>query len=112
MDETTLGRAATIGWVFAGILISLLLPVAVRALRSGRVGLEANALPPSLGQRLKSAWDRLGGNKYLVIAAAATFVAIVLVFLLGLEFHTVRDATLAGFAWESLVGKLGDRSGT
>jgi hypothetical protein len=33
-------------------------------------------------------------------------VAIVIVFLLGMNFSTPRDAVLAGFAWESLLNKL------
>ena len=68
--------------------------------------LEAGDVRPTLGQRIAKAWNDYGGKKYLTIAIAAIVVAVVLVFLLGLEFFTVRDAALAGFAWESLVNKL------
>jgi len=103
-QPATLSPAVTIGWVLAGIIISLLLPVAVNTLKSARLeGLEAK---PSLGMRIAAAWDRYGGNRYLGIALAAAFVAVVLVFLLGLEFSKSRDAILAGFAWESLINKL------
>lgn len=93
----------TILWVLAGIIISLLLPVAVRTLKSTKL---ESLDKPTLGQRIANAWTTYGGNRYLGIALAAMFVAIVLVVLLGLEFSKVRDALLAGFAWESLVSKL------
>jgi hypothetical protein len=97
----------TVVWVLAGIIISLVLPVAVKTLHKASA-LEALELgpKPSLGQRLALAWKNYGGNKYLAVVLAATVVAIVLVFLLGLEFTRPRDAALAGFAWESLVSKL------
>lgn len=110
MNETAmLEPAVTVTWVLAGILLSLILPVAIRALKRAKLeGLEKK----SLGQRLGEAWTRYGGNKYLGILVAATFVAVVLVFLLGLKFQTTRDAALAGFAWESLVSKLLGGGGT
>jgi hypothetical protein len=81
----------------------LLLPLAVRTLRAAKLeGIDK----PTIGQRVTAAWNTYGGNRYLGIAIAATFVAIVLVFLLGLEFFTARDAALAGFAWESFINKL------
>ncbi len=101
--DAALTPAVTTAWVLAGIIISLLLPLAVRTLRAAKLeGMEK----PTLGQRFAAAWKNYGGNRYLGIALAATFVAIVLVFLLGLEFFTARDAALAGFAWESLINKL------
>jgi len=96
---------AAIGWVLVGIIISLLLPVAVRTLRSAKL----EEAEKALSQRIAAAWIRYGGYKYLRIAIAATVVAAVLVFLLGLEFYTGRDAALAGFAWESLINKLFSR---
>jgi hypothetical protein len=101
--DTALSPAMATGWVLAGIIISLLLPLAIRTLRAAK--LEGIA-KPTIGQRLAAAWHEYGGNRYLGIAIAATFVAIVLVFLLGLEFFTARDAALAGFAWESFINKL------
>jgi hypothetical protein len=94
-----------IAWVLAGILSSLFLPVAVSTLTK-HSRLEDNAPKPGFTERLGNAWRRYGGNKYLALLAAASFVAGVVVFLLGLKFYTARDAALAGFAWESLVNKL------
>ena len=103
-EPTSLSEVAAIGWVLIGIVLSLLLPIAVRTLRKAKV-LESEE-QPTLSQRFKAAWQKYGGNRYLAIAAAATVVAVALVFLMGLEFSTARDAALAGFAWESLVNKL------
>jgi hypothetical protein len=92
-------------WIFVGILISLILPLAVRTLR--RAKLEANeAIKPSLGQQLAKAWARYGGNRYLAIVAAAVLVACVFLFVTGQTFYQIRDAVLAGFAWESFVNKI------
>ena len=75
----------------------------MKALRKAKLeGIEK----PSFGQRVAAAWKKCGGNKYLGIVLAAVFVAIVLVFLLGLKFFLARDAALAGFARESLINKL------
>jgi hypothetical protein len=91
--------------VFAGIILSILLPLAVKALRKAS-GLERKSLePPSMSSRIKDAWIRYGGNKYLVVLLAGTLIAIVIVYLLGMQFFTARDAILAGFAWESLLNK-------
>src|SRR5687768_4915786 len=107
MDAVQLSSTLAVTWVVVGIIISLLLPVAVSALRRAKPkGLERLGEKPSLGTQFAAAWQKYGGNRYLGIAAAATFVAIALVFLLGLEFQAARDATLAGFAWESFVSKL------
>lgn len=93
-------------WVLIGIIISLVLPVAVRTLKKHR-GLEGKeGGPPTISQRLAAAWIQYGGNKYLAILVAGVVVAIVIVFLLGLQFYIVRDAAIAGFAWESFVNKL------
>jgi len=102
-DDDAVPAALAVTWVLAGILISLLLPVAVRVLRAPKpVGLERR----TFAQRFGAAWTQYGGPRCLKILGVATFVAIVLVFLLGLEFYTARDAALAGFAWESLINKL------
>ena len=107
-EPAVLSTTWTIVWVLVGIIVSLVLPVAIRTLLAARPkGLEgADNSPPTLSQRIGAAWQQYGGNRYLKIALAATFVAIVLVLLLGLEFYKPRDAVLAGFAWESLVNKL------
>lgn len=102
-----LTSAATVTWVFVGIIISLALPVAIRTLKvQGGVEGARSATKPTIGQRIAKAWKDYGGNKYLAIAVSAAVVAIVIVFLLGLEFYTVRDAAIAGFAWESLINKV------
>jgi hypothetical protein len=90
-------------FVLLGIILSVLLPLAVKALRRA-TGLEAGPRP-SFFERLKAAWTRYGGNKYLIILLAGALVAIVIVFVLGMAFFTARDAILAGFAWESLLNK-------
>lgn len=103
---TALSAVSAVLWVLIGIIISLVLPVAVRTLQRAR-GLEEIAGPkPTFGQRVAAAWVQYGGNKYLAILVAAFVVAGVIVFLLGLQFFTVRDAAIAGFAWESFVKKL------
>jgi hypothetical protein len=94
-----------IAWVLAGILCSLILPIAVSTLKKFSK-LEDKAPKPGFTERIRNAWQRYGGNNYLKILAAASFIAGVVVFLLGLKFYTARDAALAGFAWESLVNKL------
>ena len=98
-------------WVILGIIISLVLPLAVRTLQNAQLeamrkpgGLESNR--PTWWDFIAAAWTRYGGSKYLYIFLAAILVAVVLVFLLGLKFYTSRDAALAGFAWESLINKL------
>jgi len=99
--ETTL-------FVMLGIFISLVLPLAVRTLRNAQLeatrDFESNRT--FWWKPIVAAWTRYGGSKYLTIFVAATLVAIVLVFLLGLKFYTSRDAALAGLAWESLINKL------
>lgn len=89
--------------VLAGIILSVLLPLAVKVLRKAS-GFEA-APRPSFFERIKAAWIRYGGNKYLLILLAGILVAVVIVFVLGMTFSTARDAILAGFAWESLLNK-------
>ncbi len=103
-EIVVLSKVSTTLWVLIGILISLILPVAINVLRDASGGLEARER--SLGNRVSSAWKRYGGNRYVIIFLAAAFVAVALVLLLELEFFKVRDAVLAGFAWESLINKL------
>ena len=105
-EMVPLSQFMTMVWVLVGIIISLVLPVAVKTLRNAQPGLEDNDDKPTLWERIVAAWNEYGGNKYLAIFVAAVVVAVVLVFLLGLEFYEARDAALAGFAWESLVNKL------
>lgn len=92
-------------WVLFGIILSFVLPLAVKTLQ--RAKLEGNS---TFWDRITEAWQKYGGNKYLVLFLSAILVAVVLVFLLGLEFYTPRDAALAGFAWESLINKLFGKS--
>ena len=101
----TLSTVMSIFWVFIGIVISLILPIAVKVLKPDR---SINEIDPrsTRWKKIAGAWEQYSGSKYLMKFLAAVFVAIVLVLLLGLEFSTVRDAVLAGFAWESLLNKL------
>lgn len=100
---STLSYLETVFWVIFGIIVSLILPIAVRTLKSSSLERKESL---SLLQVLMNSWRKYGGNKYLVIILSAALVATVIVFLLGLEFYTPRDAALSGFAWESLVNKL------
>lgn len=101
---TILPSSEAIPLVIVGILLSVFLPVAVNMIK--KAGLEELQRPPSLSERLKAALIRYGGNKYIRLLIGAIVVAIAIVFLLGLQFFTARDAVLAGFAWESFVTKL------
>lgn len=102
-QATALSMGSAIGFVLIGIIISLVLPVAIGTLKKAK-GLETRQ--PTWGARLAAALRQYGGNRYVQILGAAAFVAVVLVWMLGLQFSTPRDAVLAGFAWESLVNKL------
>ena len=108
---THLSDLVAIAWVFIGILVSLLLPIAVGTLskvnqKQTTASGEKITIKPTLGQRIAAAWRDYGGKKYLGILLAAAFIAAVIVVMLKLEFTTQRDAALAGFAWESFVKKL------
>lgn len=106
-DILSFGEAVT--WMVVGILISIVLPLAVKVLQNkGR--LEAAGQQPTLAARVALAWRLYGGNRYVAVLGAAVLVAAVLVFVLNLQFHTARDAALAGFSWESLVNKLFGRA--
>lgn len=100
------GLAVTL--VIAGILLSLILPIAVATLKkaNGLEGTEKYKTLQTWKGRMGDAWVRYGGPKYTAILAAASLVAVVIVFVLDWKFHTYRDAILAGFAWESLLSKL------
>ena len=104
-ELVALTQAVTIFWVFIGILISLILPIAVKTLQGANLE-ELDKDEPTIWQRIVQAWKAYSGNKYLMIFLSAVVVAFVLVFLLGLNFFSARDAALAGFAWESLINKL------
>lgn len=102
-----LNQPMAIFWVLCGILLSLVLPIAVKTLQRAKL---ESLEKPSIWDRIIVAWNKYGGNKYAGILLAASLVAIVIVFLLGLKFYTVRDAVLAGFAWESFLNKLSRNS--
>lgn len=101
-DVQPIQMVTSIIYVFVGIVISLILPVAATTLRRA-TGLESQK---TWAQRLAEAWNKYGGNRYLIILIAAVVIAIVIVLLLDLKFYTFRDAMLAGFSWEALVNKL------
>lgn len=102
---TYLPFASTVFWMVIGILISIILPLAVKTLQN-KGALEKMGVPPTLGSRIWRAWVEMGGNRYLAVVAAAVFVALSLTFLMDLKFPTPREAALGGFGWESLVNKL------
>ena len=95
-------------WVLIGILISLVLPVAIHTLFKAKTDIESGleGLQPSIGERFRAWWAAINGKRYLQVLAAATLVAFVAVFFLDITFASPRQAAVAGFAWESLVGKL------
>ena len=107
MNEQQVAISPTLStlYVVLGIIISLILPLAVSALKKAS-GLEDLEQRTTFWQRVAILWEKYHGNKYLGILLAAVVVALVIVFLLGLKFYTIRDAALAGFAWESFVKTL------
>ena len=100
-------------WFFVGIIISIMLPIIVKTLRA-RADLKelqklqgARAKPlPRLSKLVAMAWKNYNVNKYLLLLVGALVLAIILVFVLNLQFYTPRDAAIAGFGWESLVSKF------
>ena len=114
MTDTTAGQqltttylpfASTVFWMVVGILISIVLPLAVKVLQN-KGALEKMGVPPTLGSRIWRAWVEMGGNRYVMVVGAAVVVALSLTFLMDLKFPTSREAALGGFGWESLVNKL------
>lgn len=93
-------------YVVIGIIISLVLPLAVGALKKASGLEELDGVKTTFWGRVVAIWNRYHGSKYAGILLAALVVALVIVFLLGLKFYTIRDAALAGFAWESFVKTL------
>lgn len=110
MPGELLSSTVAIMGVLMGILISLVLPITINTLRSATITLESNK-QPTVWEQVITAWKQYNGTKYFKILLAATFMAIVLVCLLDLKFYGLREAILAGFAWESLVNKLFGQQG-
>src|SRR5437016_4591697 len=98
---TELSTTQAILFVFLGIILSVILPIATEAIRKMKP-LEGKPLEGfgGFGSKLKAAWTSYRGNKYLIFLFGTAVVAFVIVFLLGMRFYTPRDAALAGFAWE------------
>ena len=107
---TYLSFADTVFWMVVGIIISIVLPLAVKVLQN-KGALESMGIEPTIGSRIWRAWVEMGGNRYLAVIAAALFVAASVTFLLDLKFPTSREAALGGFGWESLVNKLFGKPG-
>jgi len=105
-QNLSLPPVAAVLWVVGGILLSLILPVAVKTRRGAKGTEKTGDTRPTLGQRFAAAWRKYGGNKYVVILFASLAVALVLVFLVGGEFKSPKEAVLFGFAWEGLLNKL------
>src|SRR3954447_17723599 len=110
-----LSNTLALVYVMAGIFASILLPVAVRALRdlmalanSGSMQMVGDPPPPTAAHVVLAAFRSYFGWGLLAAGylAAAVLVAGVIVFMLGMTFSTARDALLAGFAWESLINKV------
>jgi hypothetical protein len=107
---TYLPFAETVFWMVVGILISIVLPLAVKVLQN-KGALERAGVPPTIGSRIWRAWVEMGGNRYVAVVGAAVVVALSLTFLMDLKFPTAREAALGGFGWESLVNKLFGKPG-
>ena len=105
MQGEWLSNGLAVMGVCLGILTSLVLPIAINTLRRAATTLESTQ-QPMIWERILKAWEQYNGPRYLQIFLAAMLVAVVLVFLLDLKFYGLREAILAGFAWESLVSKL------
>src|SRR6266496_4990623 len=116
-DPIPLNFGETVLWFLVGMLISMVLPVLLKTLKSLRkkVGLEAKEAesPPTLTQRILTAWQQFltawqqyRGNIYLGILVISVLIASTLVFLLKLQFYDPVSAALAGIGWESLTNKL------
>ncbi len=101
-----LSIVAEILWVLAGILLSLILPVAIKTLRGAKGTELIERSKPTFTQKLALAWAKFGGNRYVTILFASVAVALVLVFLVGGQFSSAKEAMLFGFAWEGLLNKL------
>jgi hypothetical protein len=106
VHNVPLSSLAAVLWVVTGILLSLILPVAVKTLRGAKGTEKIGEAKPTLEQKLVAAWAKYGGNRYAAVLFASVAVALVLVFLVGGEFKSVKEAVLFGFAWEGLLNKL------
>lgn len=106
--EKALAPLEAILYVVGGIILSFVLPFAVKTLQRSK--LENLERKLTLWERITNVWQKYEGRKYLGILVSAILVASALIFLLGLKFSTPRDAVLAGFAWESLINKLSGKS--
>jgi hypothetical protein len=107
---TYLPFAETVLWMVVGIVISIVLPIAVKVLQNKGV-VETMGVPPTITSRIERAWLEMGGNRYLAVVAAAVVVALSVTFLLDLKFPSPNEAALGGFGWESLVNKLFGKPG-
>jgi hypothetical protein len=107
---TYLPFAQSVFWMVVGILISIVLPIAVKVLQNNGV-VETMGVPPTITSRIARAWIEMGGNRYLAVVGAAVIVALSVTFLLDLKFPTPNEAALGGFGWESLVNKLFGKPG-
>lgn len=88
-------------WFFLGMLISFFLPLVIESITKAYKSITGAKLT-----KQPSWWERVNGPRYLRVIFGAFIVAMVLVFLLGIEPATTREASIAGLGWESLVGKL------
>ena len=60
MQPVALSAGVTVCWVLAGIIISLVLPLAVRTLRSAKL---EGGEKLTAAQRFANAWTKYGGNR-------------------------------------------------
>ena len=89
-------------WCAAGIVVSVMLPIAWAYVRKWFPA----AQPAGLGSALGSIWDKVV-KRYLVLALAALATALLLVFFLGDKIDGEGTAFLAGYAWQATLEKIG-----
>jgi hypothetical protein len=101
-DNELLSTGASLGWITVGIVLSLVLPLAVKTLAGARPKLEGLERQSALSRF----WTWIDGTKYVKILLSALVVAVVLKFLIGGDLRTPKEAIIFGFAWEGLVSKF------
>jgi hypothetical protein len=103
----SLSQQESILWVVVGIIASLVVPIAVKTLKGPNSGLETTEKKSWWHHLCMAIMDYAGRGLSLVgYLIAAIVIGLVIVFMLDMKFSAMRDALLAGFAWESLVNKL------
>jgi hypothetical protein len=94
MDKN-LAAGAAYGWVVVGILLSLLIPIIVKAIKSAGGDLGTRSAGSALWSFAKP---------YLLMGLLAAAVAIIIVA--QIDFKDWRAAVLGGYAWDATLQKI------